>query len=59
MFLQIPVGSGSYEVTGNQVKLGVFPAGQNADLGGLWESQVIEIKGMDAPKTYIYVPNRP
>ena len=59
VFLQIPAGTGSYEVTGIQVKIGVYPAGQKADLGGLWESQVIEIKGMDVPKTYVYIPTRP
>jgi hypothetical protein len=58
VFLQIPAGSGSYEVTANQVKLGSFPAGQNADLGSFSESSVIEIQGMDAPKTYVYVSSR-
>jgi len=58
VFLQMPAGSGEYEVTANQVKLGVFPAGQNVDLGGITESSVIEIQGMDAPKTYVYVSAR-
>ena len=59
VFLLMPAGSGSYEVTANQVKRGVFPAGQNADLGSFSESSVIEIQGMDAPKTYVYVSSRP
>ena len=58
VFLQMPVGSGSYEVTASQEKLGVFPAGQNADLGSFWENSVIEIQGTDAPKTYIWVNPR-
>ena len=58
VFLQMPAGEGEYEVTANQVKLGVFPAGQNVDLGGITESSVIEIQGMDAPKTYVYVSGR-
>jgi hypothetical protein len=56
VFLQIPAGSGSYEVTANEVKVGVYPAGQNADLGSFWQSQAIEIKGMDVPKAYAYIP---
>ena len=59
VFLQMPAGSGEYEVTSNQVKLGVFPAGQNVDLGGFTESSVIEIQGLDVPKTYVYVSSRP
>lgn len=56
VFLQIPAGSGSYEVTGNETKIGVYPAGQNADLGSFWQSQAFEINGMDVPKAYAYIP---
>jgi hypothetical protein len=58
VFLQMPAGSSSYEVTANQVKLGVFPAGQNVDLGSFSESSVIEIQGTDVPKTYIWANPR-
>lgn len=56
VFLQIPAGTGSYEVTANEVKVGVFPGGRNANLGSYWQSQAIEIKGMDVPKAYAYIP---
>jgi hypothetical protein len=57
--LQIPTGKGSYEVTANEIKIGVFPAGQKADLGSFWQSQAFEIKGMNVPKAYAYIPNQP
>jgi len=57
--LQIPAGSGSYEVTGNETKIGVYPAGQTADLGSFFQSQAFEIKGMDVPKAYAYIPHQP
>jgi hypothetical protein len=56
VFLKIPAGSGSYEVTGNQVKVGTYPAGQTADLGSYFSSQAFQIVGMDVPKAYAYVP---
>jgi len=57
--LKIPTGTGSYEVTANETKVGVYPAGQAADLGSFFQSQAIEIKGMDVPKAYAYIPNQP
>ena len=56
VYLQIPAGTGSYVVTGNQITLGTYPAGQNADLGSFYSSQAIEIRGMDVPKAYAYIP---
>lgn len=57
--LQIPAGSGSYEVTGNETKVGVYPAGRTADLGSFYQSQAFEITGMNVPKAYAYIPNQP
>jgi len=57
--LQIPAGTGSYEVTANETKVGEFQAGTNADLGSFWQSQAFEIKGMNVPKAYAYIPNQP
>jgi len=56
VYLKMPAGTGSYEVTANEVSVGTFPAGQTAFLGSFWQSQAFAIKGMDAPKTYAYVP---
>jgi len=57
--LVMPAGSGSYEVTGNEVSLGTYPAGRTARIGSFWQSQAIEIKGAGVPKTYVYIPNTP
>jgi hypothetical protein len=59
VFLQIPAGKGSYEVIANQVKVGVYPAGQTVSLGSFFSSQAFQIKGMDVPKAYAYVPAQP
>jgi hypothetical protein len=59
VFLKMPAGSGSFEVIGNQVRVGTYPAGQTAFLGSFWSSQAFQIRGMDAPKAYAYIPNSP
>ena len=56
VFLKIPPGTGSYEVTANEVSVGTFAAGQTASLGSFWQSQAIAIKGMNVPKAYAYIP---
>jgi hypothetical protein len=58
VYLEIPAGSGSYEVTANEVRVGNFPGGQTASLGSFWQSQAFEIKGMDVPKAYAYIPQQ-
>ena len=57
--LVMPAGSGSYEVTGNEVSLGTYPAGETARIGSFWQSQAIAIKGAGVPKTYVYIPDSP
>jgi len=59
VYLKIPSGSGSYEVTANEVRVGTFPAGKTATLGSFWQSQAFEIRGMNVPKAYAYIPNQP
>lgn len=58
VLLKIPAGTGAYEVTGNEIKVGTYPGGQTADLGSFWQSQAIQIKGMNVPKAYAYIPNQ-
>ncbi|MFY9973272.1 MAG: hypothetical protein WAK53_03365 [Chromatiaceae bacterium] len=58
VYLKIPSGSGSYEVTANEVRVGSFPGGQTASLGSFWQSQAFEIRGMDVPKAYAYIPQQ-
>jgi len=59
VYLKIPAGSGSYEVTANEVRVGTYPAGQTAFLGSFWQSQAFAIKGMNVPKAYAYIPAQP
>jgi hypothetical protein len=59
VFLQIPAGTGSYVVTGNEATIGTYPAGQNAALGSFWSSQAFQIQGMNVPKAYAYIPSQP
>lgn len=54
--LQMPPGEGSYEVTGNEVLIGTYPAGQAVNLGNYFESQAFEVKGAGVKKAYVYIP---
>ncbi|MBK8636838.1 MAG: hypothetical protein IPN92_00655 [Chromatiaceae bacterium] len=56
--LVMPPGQGSYEVTGNQVRVGTYPAGQTVNLGGYYESQKFVIVGAKVAPAYVYVPNQ-
>jgi hypothetical protein len=59
VYLEMPAGSGTYEVTGNETRIGEYPAGETVNLGSFWSSQAIAIKGMNVPKAYAYIPNMP
>jgi hypothetical protein len=59
VMLNIPAGSGSVVVTGNEVTWGTYPAGQTANLGQIFNSTAFAIEGMDVPKARVYVPNDP
>ncbi|WP_295455845.1 hypothetical protein [uncultured Thiodictyon sp.] len=54
--LVMPPGKGTYEVTGNEVRVGTFPAGQTVALGGYWQSQKFAIVGAGVPPVYVYIP---
>jgi hypothetical protein len=53
--LVMPAGSGSYEVSGNSVTIGTYPAGETVNLGNYFESQALEVIGADVPKAYVYI----
>ena len=53
--LVMPAGSGSYEVTGNSVTIGTFPAGETVNLGNYFKSQALEVIGADVRKAYVYI----
>jgi hypothetical protein len=54
--LIMPPGNGTFVVTGNEVKVGSFPAGQTVNLGGYWNSQAFKIVGAGVPPAYVYIP---
>jgi hypothetical protein len=54
--LVMPPGKGSYQVTGNEMRIGTFPAGQTVALGGYWQSQKFAIVGAKVPPAYVYIP---
>jgi len=56
VFFKMPPGSGSYEVTANETKVGVFPAGQTVSLGSFWQSQGIQVPTAGVPQAYAYIP---
>jgi hypothetical protein len=59
VYFQMPEGSGSYVVTGNQVKAGEYPGGQKAYLGGYWAGRTIfKVEGLDVPEAYLTVLGR-
>jgi hypothetical protein len=60
VFLKMPAGSGTYEVTSSEDgRIGDYPAGETVRLGSFWSTQAFEIKGMDVPKAYAYIPSEP
>lgn len=56
VYLEIPAGTGSYEVTANETRVGSFPAGQTANLGSFWQGQALQILGLEVPKYYAWIP---
>jgi hypothetical protein len=53
--LKMPPGDGRYQVTGNQIDIGTYPAGQTVRLGNFFDSQALAIKGAGVPKAYVYI----
>jgi len=59
VFLQMPPGTGTFEVTSNESgRIGEYPAGQTVKLGSFWSSQAFAIEDADVPKAYAYIPNQ-
>jgi hypothetical protein len=56
VMLVMPPGDGEYEVTGNEIRIGSYPAGQTVDLGNYFESQAFAVKGAGVKKAYVYLP---
>ena len=56
VFFEMPAGDGNYQVLGNQVEFGRYPAGKTVNLGNFFEPIAIEVVGANVPKTYVYIP---
>ena len=55
-YFEMPAGTGTYEVTGNKVKLGEYPAGKKVYLGNFYAgATVINVVGSDVAPAYLYV----
>jgi hypothetical protein len=60
VYLKMPPGTGTYEVmSSSDGRIGEYPAGETVKLGSFWSTQAFEIKGMDVPKAYAYIPSQP
>lgn len=57
VYLQMPAGTGTQEVTANEIRVGDFPAGKTVSLGGFFESNAIKFPGTHLPPAYVYIPN--
>lgn len=57
--LVMPPGTGSFEVTGNETRIGDFPAGQTVNLGQFFGSQSFKIPAANVPAAYVYIPRGP
>jgi hypothetical protein len=43
-------------VTGNEVRIGSYPAGQTVNLGQYFSSQAFKIVGANVRPAYVYIP---
>lgn len=57
--LEMPPGSGSFEVTANEISIGSLPAGKAVDVGNCFDSQAFAIKGAGIEKAYVYILKGP
>lgn len=56
VLFEMPAGSEDYQLLGNQVDFGRYPAGKTVNLGNFYEPIAIEVVGAQVPKTYVYIP---
>jgi len=56
VLFEMPAGSSDYQVLGNQVDFGLYPAGKIVNLGDFYEPVAIEVVGAGVPKAYVYIP---
>ena len=56
VLFEMPAGDKDFQVLGNQVDFGRYPAGKTVNLGNFYEPIAIEVVGAEVPKTYVYIP---
>lgn len=56
VLFEMPAGNQAFQVLGNQVDFGRYPAGKTVNLGNFYEPIAIEVVGAKVPKTYVYIP---
>jgi hypothetical protein len=56
IFLVMPPGDDDYQVTGNHIDFGTYPAGQTVNLGNFFEPQALEVVGAGVPRAFVYMP---
>ena len=59
VYYEMPEGSGDYQVIGNGLRIGDFPAGKKVSLGAYWESYYFDIEGADVPRAYVFIGETP
>jgi len=57
VYLDMPPGTGTYEVTGNDSRIGEYPAGETVNLGSFWSNQTFAIEGKNVPVAELYIRN--
>ena len=56
VYVQMPSGTGTIEVTANEVSLGRYPAGQRVSIGSFFEANAVKFPETSAPPLYVYIP---
>ncbi len=59
VYYVMPEGTGSYQVTGNGIDVGEYPAGKKVNIGSYWESYYFDIVGADVPRAYAFMGDTP
>jgi hypothetical protein len=56
VLFEMPPGEREFQVRGNEVDFGRYPAGETVNLGDFYDPVAIEVVGAQVPKAYVYVP---
>jgi len=57
VYLEMPPGTGTYEVTGNDSRIGDYPAGETVNLGSFRSNQTFAITGKNTLVAELYIRN--